>query len=74
MMSLPEVDSNSLEENMNTMTPNDEKEIQLHFKNQILLEIKKVGFFFNENITYYKARTEKIKVIMLNSITLISYF
>ncbi len=62
-MSLTDLENNSLEENINILTPNDEKLIQIDFKNQILLEIKKVGFFFNENISYYKARTEKIKVL-----------
>jgi hypothetical protein len=64
MVSLTDFENKSLEVNINIMTPDDEKEIQLNFKNQILLEIKKVGFFFNENISYYKARTEKIKVII----------
>lgn len=63
MVSLTDLDNKSLEVNMNIMTPDDEKVIQLNFKNQILLEIKKVGFFFNENLSFYKARTEKIKVI-----------
>lgn len=61
-MSLNDLENKSLEEELNTLSANDEKLIQINFKNQILLELNKVAFFFNENLKYYKARIKKIKV------------
>jgi hypothetical protein len=57
------VDANSLEEQLSDIHIDDEKELQENFQSQMILEVKKVEYFFAENLKYYKTRIEKIKVI-----------
>lgn len=62
--SLADTDKESLEERLVVDLPEEEeKELQEKFNEQMILEMKKVDFFFAENLRYYKTRMEKIKVI-----------
>lgn len=56
-----DLEKRSLADESYFLTFEEEKEIQNNFLEQLLLELKKVEYFFSENLRYYKARLEKIK-------------
>jgi hypothetical protein len=59
-------DANSLEEQLSDFNLEDEKGLQEDFQSQMILEVKKVEYFFAENLKYFKVRIEKIKVYFCN--------
>jgi hypothetical protein len=59
---------NNLNESLLQLSVQEETQIQKHFEDQILAELEKVEFFYNQNISFYSKKLDKINVKLIINI------
>lgn len=62
IQSTNQITRQNLNENLLQLSEQEELDIQKHFKEQILTELEKVEYFYNQNVLFYSKKLEKISV------------